>query len=69
MLEEHSLFHEFILYGSRNKSTYPKHHVYGFTFGSLLKQSHDSIIALKQLSPPKGTRPKLYLFLQKEKPN
>lgn len=68
MLDEHSLFHEFIL-SSRNKSTYPKHHVYGFTFRSFFKQSHDSIVALKQLSPPKGTRPRLSLFLQKEKPN
>lgn len=69
MLDEHSLFHEFILYGSRNRITYPKHHVYGFISASFSNQSHDSIIASKQLSPPKGTRPKVYLFLKKEKPN
>lgn len=33
MLDEHSLFHELILHGSRNKGAYLEHHAYGFTFG------------------------------------
>lgn len=45
MLNEHSLFHEFILYGSRNKGAYPEHHVYGFTSGIFFKQSDDNFIA------------------------
>ena len=44
MLDERSLFHEFILYGSRNKGAYPEHCVYGFTFGFFFKQSDDKII-------------------------
>lgn len=46
MLDECSLFHEFMLYGSRNKGAYPEHHVYAFTFGFFLTKLMTTLLPL-----------------------